>query len=358
MKNKGFIFLIIAMIVLLTSCPGIGSDDGSSGSSGGGSGSSVGSSGGGNTTRINPPTNVTADTESKVITIYWNAVDGAIGYRIYRKVGNGEFAEIPDSYTTNTNFTYTEYSHDVDIYYAVKSVASSEESSLSDGSNVIHLSFEDVMKALQPTVRSFSTANNIIIEWDADPNADSYILYRDENHNGTYSDEVYSGSALSFSDNNVMNGQFYYYKLALVNSGTTYDKSEYAFGVASSKSADEYEENDDIGDSTILELNSINTANIYYYEDSQENILIDYDWYHVNVPANRDIPVFFEDFDGINDGDIYFMIEGASPVAVNEFDGFLLSNSSNEETQIKFKVHVDMTAFFNKFGSYKIIIGQ
>lgn len=208
----------------------------------------------------------------------------------------------------------------------------------------------------KPVVKSFTAADAIQIEWAVNPEAESYLLYKYDSPGCITELLEHETADISYTDSSVVNGQFYYYKLAYRISGAVTNKSEYSFGIASSLIKDSYEDNESEDNAVVLYLNNQSNANIYYYKDSIDNILADYDWYYIQVPAYTRYTAVFSSFSSIDNEDLYFNILSQSKVLINENDGFYLDNFTDTPVDIKFQVSVNSANFINEFGSYSITI--
>ena len=164
----------------------------------------------------------------------------------------------------------------------------------------------------KPVVKSFATENAMVTCWEDDPGAHEYCLYKSVTPGGSFSKLIYRGSDLSFTDTNVDDNTFYYYKLAKVKGTTEFEKSSYTYGVTGCIKTDKYEDNDTKECAKPIEL--VDTvANIFYYVDVYENIVEDRDWYYVELEAGRttNIQVFILDSaTSYIDKSLCFCIEG------------------------------------------------
>ena len=212
------------------------------------------------------------------------------------------------------------------------------------------------MVPLAPLVKSFTITNTIPIEWSAHPMADTYILYK-------YSDVLcqnilgeFETDQLSYQDNAVTPGDFYYYKLAIKNSGVTYQKSDTSFGIASNQTVDTLEDNDRTNDAAFIYVDHQYNANIYYYRDSSDHILIDEDWYSIEIPPYTAYSLKIDQFSYIDDNELRVKISGASQYSITEGDEFSLINISDQTRDTLFLISVDSALFINEFGNYRLSI--
>lgn len=308
-----------------------------------------------------PPNGVTAEIREGFVTVTWENVTGAENYQLYKQVAAVGLVLMPDGFADGTSYSYKEYSYDKPIAYAVQCCNDGIFSSnLSCPSKPVTLKKEDVMKGLKPDVASFALAGSIIVRWDTNPYATAYLLYRYRSPDGSQESLVYEGKDLSYTDKNVTSGQFYYYKLIYKENSKLYSFSPYAFGMTSYTAQDEYEDNNKYDDATVLQSNSRNRANIYYYKDSAGNRLLDDDWYYVKIPPNSEIPILLDDFTGtLGDGDLFITVTGqgeSRPVIAGS--GYRLINTTANETNVVFSITVNPERFYNEFGGYTIYVEE
>lgn len=196
----------------------------------------------------------------------------------------------------------------------------------------------------KPVVKSFATENAMVICWEDDPGAHEYCLYKDVTP-GSFSKLIYRGSDLSFTDTNVDDNTFYYYKLAKIKGETEFDKSSYTCGVTGSIKTDKYEDNDNKDCALPIELEDT-YANIFYYTDLYGNTIVDRDWYYVEVDAGRtvNIQVFILDTNNSYiDDSLFFCIEGGVGEVEPIISGseFPITNPTTTKKTYRFQIFVN-----------------
>ena len=308
----------------------------------------------------NPPAYISAEKQDGMVKIEWEQIPGTESYQLYKEISSGDLVKMDDGFIETNSFTYKEYNYNDDIAYAVRCWNDNGYSSdLSKCSNKIQLSKEEVMKALKPKVASFTVPGEIIITWEANPYATGYELYRYTEPDCELGIKVYEGDDLSYRDNEVTIGQFYYYKVTNKDRYKTYDSSPYAFGVTAYTGKDDYEDNENKDHATILEHGSTNEATIYYFKDSVGNNLIDYDWYYVQVPPHTEIPIIIEDFTHtLEDDDLFIAIGDEEKRLLKERSGYRLYNPGNTVAGVFFSITVNPEKFYNEYGGYTIVVEE
>jgi hypothetical protein len=307
-----------------------------------------------------PPSSVCAEKRDGLVMISWEAVPGSEGYQLFLETRSGEPVKMADGFTGGNSYTYKEYNYSDTITYKVRCWTGGDYSSdMSRCSNWIHQTKPEVMKALKPVAESFSVPGRIIVRWEAHPYATDYLLYR---YTGPECDQgtlVYEGEELSYTDTDVIMGNFYYYKVVNADQWKTYDPSPAAFGVSADSGKDDYEDNETREQATILEHNSINKGTIYYFKDSAGNSLVDEDWYYVQVPAYTEIPIIIEDFThALEDDDLYITIGAGEKQLLKEGNGYRLYNPSGQTSNMVFSITINPHNFYNEFGGYSIIVEE
>jgi len=147
------------------------------------------------------------------------------------------------------------------------------------------------IKASKPKITSFVMKNSICIEWESNRLAKEYILYRDENINGNFTDVAYKGGGLSVNDIPPKLNQIYYYKLAIKFDTWESEKSNYVTGVATSLTKDPSEPNDT--DKTPKEITvGYADSNLYYFTDDKEDTYEDKDFYCIKISPASTVKVF------------------------------------------------------------------
>jgi len=168
------------------------------------------------TTKINAPTNVKPNypaSDSNTITISWDSVSGATGYDVYRSTTeSGTYTKVDSS--TSTSYTNTGLSDGTTYYYKVvaKNSSGSESAQSSPAASAI-------TKPSTPTGLKAVTnaaANSITLTWDSVTGATEYRLYRSTPGSNDF--QLIATTSSPFTNNNIVAGQTYYYKVAAYNS--------------------------------------------------------------------------------------------------------------------------------------------
>jgi len=164
------------------------------------------------TTFLVAPTGVSATSETaSSITISWDDLSGATGYRIHRAANSFD----PDSkiYTsTSTSFTDTGLPSNVQCSYQV-----SGYNNITGGDNSQQVSVTTLLKPPTGVTAEGTSSSSITISWNAVTDASYYYIYRSDNDSGPF---IYSGGCYfetSYKDTGLSPGTTFYYKVSARN---------------------------------------------------------------------------------------------------------------------------------------------
>lgn len=152
--------------------------------------------------------------DSTSIQLSWNQVQGASGYRIYRKTGSGKFKNIKTitsaasvSYTDQTVKTGTQYTYRIRAYSTV------------DGQQVWGAYSPEVsIKATLGAPEVFVSGvgyNRVTLSWKQVKDAAGYRIYRSSSPNGSFQKikSISKSTTLSYTNTGLEVGKTYYYKV-------------------------------------------------------------------------------------------------------------------------------------------------
>lgn len=162
------------------------------------------------TTMFNAPAGVNAAVVSESsITVSWDAVPNAAGYRIYRSDSpSGTYTQVGTS--TTTSYTNTGLSSDTTYYYKVSVYTGNVTGLQSD-----YVSATTKLNA--PTgVSATGASRSITVSWTAVPNATGYRIYRSNTSSGTYT-QVGTSTTTSYTDTGLQTITIYYYRVTAYN---------------------------------------------------------------------------------------------------------------------------------------------
>ena len=155
-----------------------------------------------------PSVTSTTPTGDTTPTWNWNTVTGAVSYNYSLDSGSW------------TNTSATSYTAPVLAYgshtLSVTSIDIAGNESASDSFTVNIIQPPDTPSGLSIGTK---TNSSLALDWNDAARADSYRLYRDTSSSGSFSTQVYSGTASQYTDTGLSSGITYYYKVQAVNSG-------------------------------------------------------------------------------------------------------------------------------------------
>lgn len=155
----------------------------------------------------------TAKLQTNGVSLGWNPVKGAEGYRVYRKDKNGWKIILNTHDPGITSCVDTEVVVGKVYYYRIK-VYRAGEKDLSVWSD-----YKKFRYVLPPSIRVEGISPGLQVRWDQSPSADGYYIYRKENDESTWTRKarITSGSTLLWKDKTVSGGRKYTYMIRAYN---------------------------------------------------------------------------------------------------------------------------------------------
>lgn len=147
------------------------------------------------------------------VTITWNKVSGAQGYRIYRKNSSGGWTRIGTT-DNNKTFTFTDESVKSGKNYTYTVVAYKGKTTGSYNKTGLTIKY---LTAPQVTTKVYT--NSIKLSWSEVSGAKEYVVYRKPVGSDKWT-KLTTTTNRSFKDTNVKNNQTYYYRVRAVNGKT------------------------------------------------------------------------------------------------------------------------------------------
>jgi len=162
----------------------------------------------------NVPTEIKASANSaNSITIMWNTVSDATGYKIYRSTSSsGSFYETGSS--TSNSYTDTGLSSNTTYYYRITAYNNNGAGSQSDTVSATTLIAPNVPTEVKT---SDNSANSITITWNTVSDATGYKIYRSTTGSFPFS-EIGSSTSNSYTDTGLLFNKVYYYCITAYNS--------------------------------------------------------------------------------------------------------------------------------------------
>ena len=168
------------------------------------------------------PTNLTATSGNKKVTLQWTGTSDASSYNVKRAESNGG-PYITVKSVTLTSYTDTEVENGKTYYYVVTAVNYAGESANSN--QVIATPQAPSAPAAPSNLKATVGNTKVYLSWDASPGANGYKVMRSTTSGGPY-DTIQSGlTTTGYLDTGVTNGTTYYYVVTAVNDGGESPKS-------------------------------------------------------------------------------------------------------------------------------------
>ena len=162
------------------------------------------------TPNLTAPT-VSVTSASDGITVSWNAITGATGYKVYRATSkSGTYKEVKK--TTGKSFKNTSIDKDKGYYYKVRAYRTIKGSDKHSGYSSPLLGMKTSVAQVKG-VTATSTSNCIQLSWTKTTGATGYEIYRASESSTVSYTNVGKATSNSFKDVNVANGVTYFYKV-------------------------------------------------------------------------------------------------------------------------------------------------
>lgn len=199
------------------------------------------------------------------------------------------------------------------------------------------------------------------VRWDADEAADSFVLERRQDTEGSRYAEVYRGTDTEFAES-LAEGR-YFYRLTKVRGERAFGPSRPTFAVSSPVTRDEYEPDDEVAAARPLESAAV--ASLYYFRGSDGQTLSDVDWYRVTLPPRSVAFLSLTDY-SIEGGeeDTHFASYRAGLVdrVLHNMHPFEIENDANVRRDLYFAIKPNAVKFIPTVESggsviaYKLIV--
>jgi len=203
---------------------------------------------------------------------------------------------------------------------------------------------------VKPVVRSFEDEETIIITWDDDAAADEYILYRNEVPDGSRI-LIYRGTENSYIDKDFIeylacDNVSFNYSLSKIRGMREFGPSSPALGIFSRILNDSFEPNNH--ESLAHELSTARIqGNVYYFRDEYDNLLLDEDWFFMNLLPREQATVVLTQIDDTSRQYFQYQVAGSSsiPYDIIHNDGFFIFNDNNYPDKIFFEIIPNISNF-------------
>lgn len=154
---------------------------------------------------LSEPSVKTAKNTTNGIKVYWNKIEGAKKYRVYRRTDGGKWETLKDVSASTLSFTDKKAISGKKYTYTVKAFAGKSKSSYNKGLTLYRVNY--------PTLKNVKVATNgLTIFWNKASHADYYTVYR-KNSDGTWN-RIYktkNNKTFSYKDTTVASGNNYTY---------------------------------------------------------------------------------------------------------------------------------------------------
>ena len=164
-------------------------------------------------TLLAAPSGVTATSQSvNSINLTWNAVQGALSYKVYYGTSNSTINILADGAVSGTSFTHNGLSAGTTYFYCLTAHNDSNES---DRSQIVsRITIPGIPTNLRTTAVSF---DNLTLAWNAVTGAASYRIYRASTITGTKTQVGTTSSGSTFYHTGLTANTTNYYFVTAVN---------------------------------------------------------------------------------------------------------------------------------------------
>ncbi|MBR5251272.1 MAG: hypothetical protein IKV52_00420 [Oscillospiraceae bacterium] len=158
-----------------------------------------------------PTVTVTNIASTGKIQLYWNAVEGAKEYKVYRSTAkDGEYRLLKT--VKSTSFKNTSINAGETYWYKVKAIHTN-----SSATSAYSTAVGRTVDLPQPKVTATLTSKGKPrIEWNAVDGAKEYAVYRATSENGTYK-KMFTTTNTSYTNTSATAGTTYYYKVKAIH---------------------------------------------------------------------------------------------------------------------------------------------
>ena len=147
------------------------------------------------------------------ITVSWGKINGASGYRIYRRTGNGGWARIATVGASTLSYADTKMTYGTTYYYTVRAIyRSADGKEILSPYNTAGIKGRAYLKT--PSLKSVSAAayNKIKVTWGTVAGANGYLVYRKTDGGNWKKIKTVTGqSSYTYTDATALTGVSYTY---------------------------------------------------------------------------------------------------------------------------------------------------
>ena len=177
------------------------------------------------------PGNFTAVAGNERVTLSWDAVAGATGYRIYRAdTANASLTRLPTGDITGTTYTDTGLTNGTTYRYTVRALIRNNNNNESEGRVSVEVSAVPVLTAppAPGNLTAIAADAQITLSWNMVADAAEYRIFRAAGTSGTLTriNEDTTITTTTYTDTGLTNGTEYRYTVRAVNAaGVSPDSS-------------------------------------------------------------------------------------------------------------------------------------
>lgn len=165
---------------------------------------------------LQSPTELSATSGDRRITLNWKTVDGATSYEIKRSKIKGRNYETVKRDVKETTYTDTGLTNGEEYYYVISANSETAKSANSEPLRAIATS-KDGVPDIPVNLKAKAGDSQVTIQWDEVNGADSYTIKRSTYKEGEYKVIASNIPLARFQDVGLANGETYDYVISAVN---------------------------------------------------------------------------------------------------------------------------------------------
>lgn len=164
---------------------------------------------------IAAPAGLKAAAGDAKVTLSWNAVTGATGYKVKRGTASGVYTDLKTLSDSTVTYTDEAVANGTAYYYVVTALSGTSEGASSNEASATPA--ELVLPSAPVNVTAMGGDRQVSVAWNSVAGAEAYNVMRSEALDGTYAVIASNVTDTSYTDTGLTNGTAYYYKVSAKN---------------------------------------------------------------------------------------------------------------------------------------------
>ena len=206
----------------------------------------------------------------------------------------------------------------------------------------------DISRA--PLVVSYAVKDTVFVSWGVDDACDTYVLLRAKDSTPLRFSEIYRGTALAYTDTELISGERYLYRLDKIRGGKYFTSPALGYGVCSEMTAETINDNDAKEKAVLLENEY--SANLYFVRFYDGTEICDYDWYKVVIPPKHTVYITVTESnlaDTETNTHFMYIVPLYESAVVPQTKSFSLRNANYTAQTMYFALYPNVTSYETLF---------